>query len=150
VLQTITKDILTIQKGVIVHQTNCRNRMGAGLAFDIRHKWPVVYYQYTKLCNSKFPPQLLGTYQLVKIYDTGLWVANIFGQLDYGSMPSMCYTNYEVVHRAFKALAENEEIKGCPVYIPFGMGSGLAGGNFEIYAEIVEKYTPTAVICKKS
>lgn len=148
-LQTITRDILSLPKGIICHQTNCRNRMGLGLAFDIRHKWPIVYHRYGKLCNSTFPQCLIGECQLVEINEFGLWVANIFGQMDYGNLAGMCYTSYEAVHKAFKKLSESKEIEGLQVYVPFEMGCGLAGGDWEIYSSIIEKYIPTAIVCQK-
>ncbi len=149
-LQVITQNILTIQNGVICHQVNCHNRMGSGLALDIRNKWPVVYHKYNKICNSSFPLTLLGECQLIRIYEgTNLWVANIFGQLNYGNLAGMCYTSYEAVHKAFKKLSTDGEVTGQQIYVPFQMGCGLAGGNWDIYSEIIEKYIPKAIVCKK-
>ena len=33
---------------IICHQVNCRAAMGAGLARQIRDKWPVVFDEYVK------------------------------------------------------------------------------------------------------
>ena len=54
--------------------------MGAGLAAQIRRKWPNVYNEYRKRCTK----DMLGTYHMVKV-EPHLYVANIFGQLSYGT-----------------------------------------------------------------
>ena len=48
---------------IICHQVNCRAAMGAGLARQIRDKWPVVFDEYVKVCN----PKKLGDFQVVQV-----------------------------------------------------------------------------------
>ena len=64
---------------IICHQVNCRAAMGAGLARQIRDKWPVVFDEYVKVCN----PKKLGDFQVVQVAPQ-LYVANLFGQLSFG------------------------------------------------------------------
>lgn len=48
----IEGNILTLptrnENTIICHQVNCRAAMGAGLARQIRDKWPVVFDEYVK------------------------------------------------------------------------------------------------------
>ena len=44
-------NLLNIRSGVICHQVNCIGAMGAGLALQIRNKWPIVYEKYKEDCR---------------------------------------------------------------------------------------------------
>ena len=53
---------------IICHQVNCRAAMGAGLARQIRDKWPVVFDEYVKVCS----PKKLGDFQVVQVFPRSL------------------------------------------------------------------------------
>lgn len=82
-IKFVNGDILTFPERdgdtIICQQVNCRGVMGAGLAKQIRDKWPVVFEEYVKVCN----PKKLGDFQVVQVAPQ-LYVANLFGQLNYG------------------------------------------------------------------
>ena len=42
-------DLLSSKERIIVHQVNCRGVMGAGIAKQIKEKWPDVYTSYRDL-----------------------------------------------------------------------------------------------------
>ena len=91
-LKCLHGDITTLPEDnthdtIICQQVNCMGVMGAGLAAQIRRKWPNVYTEYRKRCTK----DMLGTYHMVKV-EPHLYVANIFGQLSYGT--EKCQTNY--------------------------------------------------------
>ena len=44
----------------IVHQVNCQNVMGSGVAKAIYTKWPEVKIEYHKYCDGINPHDLLG------------------------------------------------------------------------------------------
>ena len=140
-LKTIKKNILKVTKGVIVHQVNCQGIMGAGLALQIKQKWPIVF---TKYKNKDWE---LGDVQLVKITET-LWLANLAGQNYYGR--DKRYTDYRAVQKGFNKLKKRIEKLGynIPVYVPYKMGCGMAGGDWSIYKDIVKKVYPSIIICK--
>ena len=115
----IKGDILNVTEGIIVQQVNCKGVMGAGLAKQIRDKWPSVYDRYLdKVYYSPKNEDLLGTTAWNKV-DTNLFVASIFGQYDYGHG-----TKFTIYPALFKGLdyvfgmAETDQI---PVYIPKGL-----------------------------
>lgn len=135
-------DILSVQRGVICHQVNCMGIMGAGLAKQVKRKFPEVWYDYKQLVDETlFPANLLGKAQIIPIRP-GLWVANLFGQYnlskrgervtEYGSLAQSVSEVAKVVRR----LQENSGQK-IPIYFPFEMGCGLGGGDWEIVETIL-------------
>jgi O-acetyl-ADP-ribose deacetylase (regulator of RNase III) len=139
-MRTIIGDLLDIKQGILVHQVNCQGVMGAGIALSIRSRWPIVYDEYRRFCNSMTPNTLLGRIQLVQVAD-GLMVYNLFGQLNYGRGLE---TNYKMVECALADLA-NQRSK-MPVYFPYKIGCGLAGGDWDKYLAIIGKHVPDAFI----
>lgn len=51
-IKIVKGDILQASEDIIGHQVNCQGVMGAGLAKQIRNKYPHVYDEYRKLCSS--------------------------------------------------------------------------------------------------
>lgn len=148
-LKQIEKDILTIKEGVLTHQVNCFGVMGSGIAKAIRDKWPQVYTSYQTFClDAKDTQNLLGKYQVITV-ETNLMLANIFGQLNYGRDGKQ-YTDYTAVNKALYSLSSF--LKTYPeqkqVYVPYKMGCGLGGGDWDIYTAIIAKHFPTAIVCK--
>lgn len=154
-METIEKDILTVEEGVICHQVNCFGVMGAGLALDIKKKWQVVYREYHKKSQNftPDPSKLLGQVQFIQVNNresnTRLIVANLFAQKTYGTVKK-CYTDYT----AFRICLENIPewvIKGAgnKIYFPYKIGCGLAGGDWEMVSSIIEDVFPNAIICRR-
>lgn len=105
--------------------------MGAGLAKAIQIKWPKVYKEYR--VAFKDGGIKLGVCQLVRI-KPALYVANLIGQDRYGRTARM--TNYDAVRLALKSLAEQTKHD---IYIPYLMGCGLAGGDWNKVSSIIEE-----------
>jgi len=143
-MKEINQNILEIKKGIIVHQVNCLKQMGAGLAKDIKTKFPKVYYEYSSV------DWYLGDIQVVRVSeDWSLFVCNLAGQHSFGRARHR-YTDYNAVRRGFKKLAE-WKIMFSPkmeVYVPYKMGCSLGNGNWNIYSKIIEEECPEAIICK--
>lgn len=145
-MNIIEGNLLNISTGIIVHQVNCLGVMGRGLAAQIRSKYPTVYTKYYKLCKTKvgFEDELLGTTQLVPVTTTPpLRVANLFGQLEYAG--AGVHTNYDAVSSALTKLSL-VNIHKLPVYIPYLLGSDLAGGHWPTIKSIIEETIPDANI----
>lgn len=126
--------ILDITEGIICHQVNCQNVMGAGIAKVICLKYPKVKELYHKRCE-RYPTQkertaaLYGHYQLIKVTDT-LIVANIFSQDKFGNGPKrgVCFTNKDYLVHALADIAKSNPDK--TVYVPERIGCGFGGGNW--------------------
>lgn len=122
---------------LMAHQVNCKGVMGAGVAKQLRAKYPSLYAEYTQFVNQYKKLGLLGRYQSVHV-DNHI-IFNIFAQEDYGR--NGVYTDYDAMEKALKmAILEYEEDidKQLTIAIPYGMGAGLAGGDWDIIASILE------------
>lgn len=129
-------DILESECRVICHQVNCKGVMGAGLAKQVREKYPVVYKAYKYFCDTEAPLQKLGTAQYVQISEEPRqFICNIFGQYGYGT--DRVYTDYKALREAFKSIAYH--FPKHTVAIPFKMGCGLAGGDWNTVFRIIKE-----------
>ncbi len=109
--------------------------MGAGLAKQIRDRWPLVYRTYQDCCKKSFSEELLGTCLLIP-RDVGKYVANLFGQDDWGTDKRK--TDYDALRDALDELKEECRLnQWLSIAIPYGMGCGLAGGNWNIVYKII-------------
>jgi len=132
-------DILTVKKGIICQQVNAMGVMGAGLALTIRQKWPIVYREYRELHLR------LGEILLVEV-EPGLYVANLCAQEGFGRTGQ--YTDYNALEVCLRALAGEAKRLALPVYIPYKMGCGLAGGDWDgVVCPMIERILPEAFIC---
>lgn len=85
-MKFLKQDITTINNGIIVHGVNAQGVMGAGVAKAIKHKWPTVYYDYHRLCNTNKRSSLLGHVQLIEVQkEPEIIVANLFSQEFFGN-----------------------------------------------------------------
>lgn len=145
-MKTISGDILSIEHGYIMHQVNCRGVMGAGLAKQIKLAYPDVYNAYRRMCSAaKDAESLLGLALVVQATET-LHVVNLFGQQNFGT--HLQQTNYAAVRAGLYNFSDHRKNanKDWPVYIPMGMGCGLAGGNWAVVSKIIEDTVPDAII----
>lgn len=102
--------------------------MGAGLAKQIATKFPLVKQDYKEA--HKKGEVTLGTTQLVYI-TTELYVANLAGQDNYGT--GKLQTDYDALRKCLSKLPTN-----LPIYIPYNLGCGLAGGDWKKVLKILE------------
>lgn len=121
---------------IVCHQVNCQGVMGAGLAKQIRTRFPQVFDQYVKACfNATQASDLLGRVQIVPVIkEAGYSIANIFGQNRYGR--NGCYTDYDALRKAFREIGRCE---GAVIRIPFKMGCGLGGGHWPTVLQIIRE-----------
>lgn len=135
----IEKDILSITEGIIGHQVNTQGVMGAGLALKIREKYPQVYEEYRKNTLS------LGNIQVVTI-NPSLFIVNMAAQRTWGRRG--VHTNYQALESTLKHLTQLLLTLPLPIYLPYKLGSGLAGGDWSIVYKLIETHCPSAIICK--
>lgn len=131
----------------IAHQCNAKGVMGGGLALQIRNKYPKVYNEYRKWIedNSFFTrEEWLGNYLSVRTND-GHVILNLIGQYDYGR--DKRYTDYDALEKAFITAindirhdygGEDTDLLQIVIAIPYGIGCGLAGGDWNVVREILE------------
>lgn len=125
----------------IVQQVNCKGVMGAGLAKQIRNRWPGIYATYAEICRQK-GTKALGTMFPYVTPDNGPVICNCFAQDGYGR--DRQYTSYEHLRESLdqvKVYVEGrlKEVPKAPVSIriPYGLGCGLAGGDWNVVYGII-------------
>lgn len=151
-ITTINKDILTVDKGVIVHSVNCIGAVGA-----IARKWPKNAEQYkAHVKRQKLPIMLMGSVFEVNVAHN-IIVANLFGQNNIGTNKQQ--TEYSALISGFKRIADtffegndkqlvdfgnpfgeiDQPIDLTDIYIPYKIGCGLGGADWNLVQEIIEK-----------
>ena len=128
-------NLLEVKSGIICHQVNCIGAMGAGIALQIKNKWPVVYKNYKADCDlfAENPRKLLGHVQDTLVSD-GLVVANCFGQVypgrRHGNMTHGNMTEYGAWNTILDKLSDLSNYFHLDLHMPYMIGCGLAGGNW--------------------
>lgn len=142
------KDILNVKSGLIMHQVNCQNVMGSGVAKSLYLKYPEVKTQFHELAKqSEFntPIKRLGHLQRLKINDD-LIVFNSFTQLNYGYDSNVKYTNEELLIQNLNKLNQLSKELNMTAYVPYQIGCGLAGGSWEKIGSYIERHTDIVIV----
>lgn len=141
-------DVLDTYAAIVAHQVNCMGVMGSGVASKVKRKYPHAYEMYKELCdaNSHYRVGLLGTVQCcpVSVNPDGtprIYVANMFGQLDYGRSKYKVYTDYAALRQCFHTLAEFATKHNKVIAMPFKIGCVRGNGNWEnVVFPMIQKY----------
>lgn len=149
-IKIVNSDVLKMSVDVVAHQVNCKGVMGAGLAKQIRELFPDVYHAHHNACTAF--PHLLGCIQLIRVPGNMAYIANLYAQYDYGV--GKRYTNYHALEHCLIKLREAMlERRLATLALPYGIGCGLGGGEWDKIYPIIEKvFTPeyniSVFICK--
>lgn len=144
-MKQIEDNMLDITDGIICHQVNCQGVMGAGIALQIKKRFPEVFKQYRKNYNNG--NLTLGT-NLYVFIDNALVVANLAGQNRYGS--NNMHTDYTSLQQCLDDLKlfRNMYMAGQPIYFPYKMSCGMGGGDWNIVSNMIELVFPDAIVVK--
>ncbi|MBU8607895.1 macro domain-containing protein [Bacillus pumilus] len=143
-IRIVERNILDTTKNIICHQVNCKGVMGAGLAKQIKSKYPNVFKDYKRLCENQNVKSgksgLLGATQFVDVSGNKT-IANLFAQDNYGVNKRQ--TDYDAMELCLKSLnsvvnTDYSKYKGCSIAIPYGIGCGLAGGDWKIVKQMID------------
>lgn len=129
-------DIFDSHVDIIAQQVNCLGVMGAGLALEIKNRYSTVYDKYCDVYdvyNNK--EELLGKCQIVSSSANGRIIANLFGQ--YGVNRNKQQTQVDKLETALIKLKNYAKQKQLSVGIPYGIGCGLGGGNWNDVLKII-------------
>lgn len=128
---------------VLIHNCNCMNTWGAGIAQRMKSEYPEAYAadDYTVKGDIK----KLGNYTAAHCPRTGMNIINIYGQYTW--------SRYKTVlneHALRNALGKMKHmVTGMQIAMPM-IGAGLAGGNWEsIYNIITEELSASYVTIVK-
>lgn len=133
-IKYVTKDITTVERGIVAHGVNCQGAMGSGVALAIKTKWPAIYEQYMRLGADN---DLLGSCTMVAIEHNELYVANCYTQLYYGVNGR--FADPEAIRKSLASVFSMANLMAIPVYLP-KIGAGLGGLDWDTeVAPIVEE-----------
>lgn len=146
-IEYIEGNILDTDCDIICHQVNCQGVMGSGLAKQIKEKYPEVFKKYIDYYNEyQFKQLLLGKCLISKCND-GKYIANMFAQLFYGT--NKVQTDYKALDDCINNVSITARMCNKSIAIPYKLGCGLAGGDWNIVKELIEFYfINTETICK--
>lgn len=137
---------------VIAHSCNCQNVMGAGIAKQIKDRFPQAFEADRERWDNEYNDgghwrSQIGDYSKAEIESKFLpnnkgRIYNLYTQSGYST--SKREVNYEYFWRAMKAMQEDllfiqhetgeQQVLG----LPYGISCGLAGGNWEIIKAMIE------------
>ncbi len=139
-----TGNILNAETQFICHQVNYQGKMSAGLAKQIKDKWPEIFESYLLFIknNSWEVISETGSYDKCLTQDKSKVVLSIFGQKYYGRDKD--YTIYDILEKSFKRIKNDIRVfnhvqnKDFSLGIPYKFGSGLSGGDWNIVYKIIQ------------
>lgn len=124
-IEYITKDITTVERGIICHGVNCQHKMASGVAKAIRAKWPSAYTQYMDSPKGK---SMLGVASVVEV-NPKLYIINCYTQIFYGYGGGR-YADPEGIRRAMVDAMTMADYQQLPIYMP-KIGCGLGGLDWD-------------------
>ena len=143
-LRVVTGNILHETRGILVHGVNCQGKMNAGIALDIKKKYPKVLSSYLSMCDEfeRIPGKLLGLVDFVQVSDE-LIIASAFTQATYGRS-DFRYVSYDAIDDCFYRIKHHAIDAKLPVIYP-RIGAGLANGNWDIISTIINAHLSPSV-----
>lgn len=142
-MKVINKDITTIDEGIIIHQANNKRVMGAGVAKAIITKYPQHKQDYLKASMA------LSNLIYTKVSDY-IGVIAMVTQDGYGRDKGKIYTDYEAFKRALVKINKfHNQYPNIDLYMPYGIGCGLANGDWNVISKLLEDICPYIILCKK-
>ncbi|MBL69520.1 MAG: hypothetical protein CMO74_13930 [Verrucomicrobiales bacterium] len=136
----------------IAHSCNCQNVMGAGIAKQIKDRYPQAFEADHEHWSNEYNDGgnwrvQLGGYSKAEIKSMFLpnnkgRIYNLYTQSGYSTKSRQ--VNYEYFWKAMKAMQEDllfiqhETGNRQALGLPYGISCGLAGGNWKIIKAIIE------------
>ncbi len=134
-----------------IHQCNCFNTMGSGVAKEVKSVYPEVYDADCR--TIKGDSNKLGTFSFAKTKD-GKIGYNLYSQFNYG-YDGKLYTNYDAMRHGLEKIREHAKTNlksDAKIGIPCRMGCARGGGDWnevlKIIREVFENETLEIVICE--
>jgi O-acetyl-ADP-ribose deacetylase (regulator of RNase III) len=144
-IQQIEGDLLDFPNGinVIAHSCNCQNTMGAGIADQIRRRYPAAFKADTQAAKNK--ENILGEFSYARVTnppDPARYVCNLYTQQFYGR--DRRHVSYDAfatsLSKLDKMLRQWQEASGRKVVLglPYLISCKNAGGSWKVINAIIE------------
>jgi len=130
-------------RSVILHQANCLGIAGAGVAQEIRNRYPGWFGAYAEQCRRHAPPALLGSFHTYDVPGADVEICSVFGQSGIGKERRQ--TDYGAWKSALPEIVSRLEARRgardvWAVRAPYGIGCGLGGGSWNVMKDLFERY----------
>lgn len=136
-MKTEKGDVLNIEKGIIVHGCNSLGIFGAGIAAQIKSRFPEVFNVYAKHHRT------MGSITFLEVSD-GKFIVNGITQKSTGKGKQISYDAIEEVFIRAVTLQRtifNDTGESLPICFPM-IGAGLGGGNWAVIQTIIDQTIP--------
>ena len=135
-IKEIRGNVLDIDEGIIVHGCNSLGAMGAGIALQIKGRFPDVFNVYSRSLRS------MGSITTVAVTPRK-YIVNAITQKSVGDGRQVSYDAIEECFAQIASTAETFAERGLYLPICFPMiGAGLGGGNWKIIETIIDQTVP--------
>ena len=150
-IKIIEGNIVNAKTDFIIHQVNCQGEMNTGVAKALRDYDEGIYKHYRKFCEfCKFESEeLLGTCDAYLLKDRGQIVLSLFAQNKYG-YDGKQYTDLEAFRDGLRYISqhfgvwreknglEGKDLCRTSVALPYKIGCGRGGADWEVIYKIIE------------
>ncbi len=136
-IKIVTGNVLDIERGIIVHGCNSHGVMGAGIALQIRERFPRAFEAYRK-SNLQ-----LGYISVAEVAKDKL-IVNAITQKSTGIGKQVSYDAIEDCFIRIREFMSNHELLGLPLCFPM-IGAGLGGGNWNVIEKIIDETVPDTI-----
>lgn len=128
---------------VILHQTNCLGVAGAGIAQEIKNRYPGWFDSYAEHCRQYAPSALLGSFHIYDVPGADAKICSVFGQNGIGRERRQ--TDYVAWKNALPEIVFQLETRRAAgdiwtVRAPYGIGCGLGGGDWRVMKDLFDYY----------
>jgi O-acetyl-ADP-ribose deacetylase (regulator of RNase III) len=138
VLKVVTGNILSSQEQYIAHQCNCVTTYAKGLADIIFKKWSHADCYAIRWENDK-----PGTIEIRGDGQESRFIINMFGQFNPGK-PLRDDDPFDGIQARkgyfIECMKRVAELKPRSVAMPWQIGCGLAGGDWNFYNKVIDKF----------
>lgn len=138
-VKTITGNLLESDCTAIIHQANCFATMGAGIAKQISKRYPAVLEVDRNFHIPAGKTARLGRYSEADVDGPHgpLTVVNLYGQFNYGRGKQTDDKAFEAaLDRILSDIGRSHQ-RNPKVGMPYGIGCGLAGGDWTVIRRII-------------
>lgn len=137
------RDIFSTHLNAIAHGVNCQGVMGAGIALEVKRRYPDLFEKYKKMCLeykdeystiTEFP---FGTMQPYRVPNTNLHILNCFTQYDTAKRHGDVAISYRAIFTSFSVAGAYCKENGIEELAIPQVGAGLGGGNWKIIYQLI-------------
>jgi len=128
-------NLLDFNLGAFIHSCNCFHTMGAGIAYQIKQKYPMLFK--ADVAHGRAGDHTrLGKFSWADLPD-GKRGYNLYSQFNLGMEKRQ--TNYEAMYKGLEAIKMHLTLAPIEnVGVPFNMGCKLGGGSWRVVRAILD------------